>query len=297
MSSDPWSGRVFAGVALQGLYATDNNGNSWQRLGAGSGSASITNRPSAVIFDPENPDRFWESGIYTGGGIYTTTNRGSTFTQLGTIFHNDFMSVDMYDSGRKTLLAGGHEQARTVYRSTDGGATWNNIGNGLPADSNFSSYPFVLDSDSYLVGACGYGSGMCGVWRTHDGGATWAATASQIFPGAPPMWHSNGKIYWTAVGNSGLFVSNDLGVTWTYAAAGVSLPVELPDGRMLAVGNMRIMISSDGTNWTAIGQQTPFQPHGVTYSAWTKTMYIFHGDCGNVVPSDGIAKAGFDWQQ
>jgi hypothetical protein len=41
----------------------------------------------------------------------------------------------------------------------------------------------------------------------------------------------------------------------------------------------------------------PFNAAGLTYSAWTKTMYIWQWDCGNVVMSNAIMRAGFDYQQ
>jgi hypothetical protein len=296
VSADPWSPRIIAGVAQRGLYKSDNGGGSWQPLGTGSGSATITNRPSAIVYDADDPNRFWESGIYNGGGTYVTLDRGSTFQQLGSIAHNDLISVDMHDAQRKTLLAGGHEQVQTVHRSINGGTNWTNVGANLPVNSNHSSYPLVLDSDSYLVGACGWASGACGVWRTQDGGATWTASLSALSPGGAPLWHSSGAIYWPLIYGSGLAVSTDLGVTWDFAAAGVYSPVELPDGRMLGLAGGRVVLSSDGHIWTPVGQPLPFQAAGLTYSAWTKTMYVWQWDCGNVVLPNAIARAGFDYQ-
>ena len=43
----------------------------------------ITNRPSAIVYDPEHADTFWEAGIYNGGGVYKTEDNGKTFVQLG----------------------------------------------------------------------------------------------------------------------------------------------------------------------------------------------------------------------
>ena len=43
----------------------------------------------------------------------------TTFTQLGTVTHNDLISVDFSDPDRKTILAGTHEQKRKLFLSTD----------------------------------------------------------------------------------------------------------------------------------------------------------------------------------
>src|SRR4029079_8015651 len=131
LSAVPGSDTIIAGVALKGLWA-NSSGNTWSHLGSGAGSDTITNRPSWITYDPLHPGVFWESGIYNGRGVFKTTDGGSTFRQLGSIAHNDYVSVDFGDPDRKTLLAGGHEQAQTVYRSTDGGQTWTNIGVTLP---------------------------------------------------------------------------------------------------------------------------------------------------------------------
>jgi photosystem II stability/assembly factor-like uncharacterized protein len=296
MSAEPWSSRVIAGVALRGLYKSDDGGTSWQSLGTGAGSAAIPNRPTSIVYDPDDPNKFWESGIYNSAGAFATSDRGVTFRRLGTIEHNDLISVDMRDTQRSIMVASGHEQAKTVYRSTDGGANWTNIGSNLPDGTNFSSFPLVLDADSYLIGVCGFGQGTCGVWRTDDAGATWTLSVSPVSPGGAPLWHSSGAIYWPASG--GLVASWDLGVTWEFVGAGVSSPVELPDGRMLGIAGGRVVRSSlDGRTWTPVGQPLPFQPWGFTYSAWSKTMYVWQLDCGNVVLSNAIMKAGFDYQQ
>src|SRR5262245_7370666 len=70
VSPVPRSNTMIAGVAQQGLWATNDGGASWQPLGTGQGSARITNRPSWISYDPLNPVRFYESGIYHGGGAF-----------------------------------------------------------------------------------------------------------------------------------------------------------------------------------------------------------------------------------
>src|SRR5579864_5140063 len=125
LSAVPHSNAVIAGVARQGLWISNDAGASWQPLGTGKGSARITNRASWISYDPVNPARFYESGAYNDG-VFATGDSGATFGQLGSVKHNDFVSVDYTDPERKTLLAGGHEQSRTVWKSNDGGKSWTN---------------------------------------------------------------------------------------------------------------------------------------------------------------------------
>ena len=119
VASKPGSARIIAGVALHGLFASDDRGKTWQPLGTGAGSAKITNRVSSITFDREHPDVFWETGTHTGGGFYKTTDGGVTFQELGTMTMSQDAAIDFTDPERKTLLTGTH--GRGVYRSTDAG--------------------------------------------------------------------------------------------------------------------------------------------------------------------------------
>jgi hypothetical protein len=119
-----------------------------------------------------------------------TAGQGTTFRKLREIGHIDLISVDFSDPVRKTLLAGVHETKRRLFRSSDGGATWLDIGAKLPADSHFSSAPLVLDARRFLLGACGWGDGVCGVFASADGGDNWKKTSSESPAGQPPSLSS-----------------------------------------------------------------------------------------------------------
>ena len=292
----PCSPQVVAGVALKGLWQTTDGGETWEALGTGEASAIITNRPSSIVHDPEHADAFWVSGIYNGAGIYKSTDVGVTLEQLGEIGHNDLVSVDFADPERKTLLAGGHEQKQTLHRSVDGGETWTNVGANLPASSHFSSYPLVIDAQAHLVGTCGWGDGTCGIWRTADGGASFGQV-SDLPAQAAPLWASDGAIYWP-LGDGTLAKSSDGGESFSQLSTSLALltPVELPDGRLVSMRDGKLAISSDGAeSWSPIGEPLPYQPAGLTYSAATRTFYIWHWDCGGVVLPDAIQRAGFDY--
>src|SRR5688500_17972125 len=97
-------------VALRGLWASEKGSDTWTPLGVGAGSATITNRGSSTVYDPDRPNTFWESGIYNGGGDYRTDDNGITCRQLGTLTHSDAVSVNLTDPRRLTLLASGHER-------------------------------------------------------------------------------------------------------------------------------------------------------------------------------------------
>jgi photosystem II stability/assembly factor-like uncharacterized protein len=299
VSAKPDMDMLITGVSKQGLWASRDGGKSWSALGTGPGSASITNRITAIVYDPTTPARFWESGIYNGGGVYVTQDDGVTVTALGNITHSDLVSVDFSDPARKTLLAGGHEQSQTLRRSTDGGATWNNVGGGLPANTNCTS-PFVVDAMTHLVGCGGYGGGPTGIWRTVDGGTTWSQVTASGGAGAP-LHASDGSIYWSSPGGAGLTRSTDQGQHWTdVAGAGVIAGrplVELPNHWLATLGPSSVVVSKDlGATWSQATNALPYSDAvGVTYSGPQKAFFVWHFTCfGNTaVPADAIMR--FDW--
>jgi photosystem II stability/assembly factor-like uncharacterized protein len=306
ISGKPGTTRVIAGVGKgKGLFATDDGGQTWTALGTGTGSDTINNGPTAVIYDPDHPATFWEVGIY-GDGVFRTTDDGQTFTHLGDSNHNDLVSVDFTDPNRQTMLLGPHETKSKLFLSSDGGDSWTDIGGNLPAGSNFSTLPQIIDTKTFLVGSAGWGGGTSGVFRSTDGGATWTSATSEG-PDARPLWASSGTLYWTLVNDAGMITSADGGKTWTKTAAGPvsiyysSSPVELPDGRIVALGKNNLLATSDGgKTWKQIGDPLPFPgancgTYSVTYSAWLKTFFINHNDCSGNVASSSIWSSGFDY--
>lgn len=306
ISSNPREDMMIVGVAGKGLFSSRNGGASWQALGAATPEAML-NRPITIAYDPVAAGAFWVAGIYTGRGIFRTDNNGQSFRSLGSIGHNDSVSIDFNDPNRQTLLAGSHEQKQEVFLSQNGGQTWRNIGTTLPTDSAFSSFPLVVNSQTFFLGANlswgddggRYSSNAGGIFQTNNAGATWTK-ASGKGGAAEPLVARDGNIYWIS-DDGGMVRGLGSGANWTWTevtSAGrlaAVKPVELHDGRIAAVGrNNSVLISSDkGITWQTFGPQMPFAPTGITYSQFDRAFYIWYFTCGggNVpVPANAIAK-------
>jgi photosystem II stability/assembly factor-like uncharacterized protein len=302
VSANPCSDMVIAGVAKAGLWATEDGGKTWKKLGSGQGSAVITNRISAIVYDPSHPGTFWESGIYNGGGVYRTTDNGETFVQLGDVTHDDSVSVDFTDPDRKTLLAGPHEATSKLFRSTDGGKTWTDIGKMLPSSAGYCTATQILGATDLLVGCAGGG-----VFHSTDGNSWTPVGSKGVEP--QPLLASDGTLYWPG-SQGGVEVSADHGQHFTETAdgnlapgiVGSASPAELPDGRIVIIGKDHLLISSDkGKSWKPIGEPLPYPgggydgARGPAYSARTKTFFIWRWDCGSNVLPNAVMSAGFDW--
>jgi hypothetical protein len=305
VSVKPDEDRLLVTIADQGIFSSLDGAQTWTKLGSGAGSAMIKTVPSFITYDPVDTNTYYLSGIYGYPGVNKTTDNGTTFSGLGTIGHNDGMSVDYTDPERKVILAGGHEQTRTVYRTADGGMNWTNVGANLPGDSAVSSFPYVVNAQEHLAG-CSGGMGLPGIYRSTDGGGTWNRV-SELGGGAEPLLHSDGSLYWPSRDAAGMVRSTDNGKTWE-TVTGPNLvygvhPIELPDGRIATRGPAGVIVSADhGNSWLNVAPPEPttdpFRVFALAYSKGSKAFYVVGWTCDpTAVPANGIVKFSWDYEK
>ncbi|MDX1746939.1 MAG: hypothetical protein R3324_13455, partial [Halobacteriales archaeon] len=183
---------VYAAAASGGLWKTVNHGTTWDCVFEDQGTISIGD----IAVDPSNPQTVWvgtgeannQRSSYFGDGIYKSTDGGETWTNMGLekTEHIGRIVVHPTDSNTVYVAAVGalykHNPERGVYKTTDGGDTWEKVeGGGLPetmlGKMNVAfapSYPRVM----YLMveAAAPEGSAednLNGLYRSDDGGETW----------------------------------------------------------------------------------------------------------------------------
>jgi photosystem II stability/assembly factor-like uncharacterized protein len=287
LSVKPDENLLIAAVIQDGLWGSRDGGASWEPLGVGTTSTLINNIVQDLQYDPDDSDTFWEVGIY-GPGVFKTSDGGENFSGLGSIQHNDYLSIDFADPDRQLMLAGGHEQGKMLYRSLDGGENWEEIGSAIPETCRWSSYPILFDADTYLLGCWN------GILRTTDGGESWEPVSS--FGGASvPLVTTSGSIYWTIENSSGLVRSDDDGLTWERVVGGGVLsaarPIELPDGSIATTTGTRIVRSSDqGRSWQPVTPELPFTPSGVVYSPHEGAFFAWQSTCETQIPKDAVMR-------
>ncbi|HEX8097780.1 MAG TPA: hypothetical protein VF507_07070, partial [Pyrinomonadaceae bacterium] len=149
------------------------------------GPANMGGRVADIAVDPKKPFTVYVA-LGTGGLIRSTDN-GTTWTAIferQSVASTGAVAVSPADS--KTLWVGSGEPngrnssswGNGVYKSVDGGATWTNMG---LRDSQDISRVVVdpADANTVYVGALGHLWGPNrerGVYKTTDGGKTWAAS-------------------------------------------------------------------------------------------------------------------------
>jgi photosystem II stability/assembly factor-like uncharacterized protein len=208
-------------------------------------------RVDAVVGHPTKPFLFYMGSV--NGGVWRTTNGGATWENL-TDGKSDISSVGaitVAPSDPNVIYVGtGESQLREdltfgtgMYRSTDGGATWEPIG---LADSHQITDIVVdpRDHDRVFVAAIGHAFGPNaerGVFRTTDGGKSWkkvlfiddstGANDLAMDPSNPrvlyaSMWKFQ-RTPWSMLaggGRSGLWKSTDGGETWKEISKAPGIP-------------------------------------------------------------------------
>jgi hypothetical protein len=303
---------LIAGVAGKGLWASSDGGESWSELGTGAGSDVIVHRPTQIVFDPTDSDTWWEAGIYhpEAAGIYVTRDNGQTFRALPDTYHVDAIAIDFADDERSLILAGGHEVSKVLFKSVDGGQSWEDIGDGLPEGTDCTR-PYIVDANTYLVSCGGYRNpgeeaGPVGVFRSVDAGDTWESVSE--VGGGLVVKTSGERLFATGAANTpgALARSDDAeGATWSSALAMGQISnvplVELPNGLLAGLNERRVVVSNDeGQSWTPVTPDLEFVGGGVIYSAQRKSFFVWHATCGFdgavLVPEDAIMGFDFDYE-
>jgi photosystem II stability/assembly factor-like uncharacterized protein len=171
-----------------GIYRSEDGGKNWTNLGLKKsdhiGRVVVDPRDSKVVYvAAEGP--LWGPG--GDRGLYKTIDGGKDWKAVLTVSENtgvvdvaldpaspDIIYAAAYQRRRHvfTLIDGGPESA--IYKSTDAGATWNKLKNGLPAVDTGRIGLAVSPVDPNVVYATVEAAdGKGGIFRSEDKGANW----------------------------------------------------------------------------------------------------------------------------
>ncbi len=201
-----------------------------------------------VVFDPRNTDQIGTTRVFAvGAGIFRSDDGGVTWIDLGG--RSEALGGFPEDPGtiRRLVFTGDPDTVviaagTGVYRSTNLGATWTRVTGGLlmlslaqdPTNPNV----IYLGASADLAATS---ARIDSVYRSTDGGLTWAATGSNGLPDPDPSgaagyflhWAAysiavhpgNPNRLWIATGSGAqpgrIYRSDDAGVNWTRADRGI----------------------------------------------------------------------------
>lgn len=187
-----------------GIYRSDDAGKTWANMGL-----SKSEHIGKIMVDPRNSNVLYvaaEGPLWASGGqrgLYKSTNGGKTWLINLEIDENtgitdvefdpsnpDVLYAAAYQRRRKTwsLLSGGPNSG--IYKSIDGGKTWQKMKTGLPSSDMGKIGLATTAADPNLVYATiEANDGQQGFYRSTDKGESWAKMNSYISGGTGPHYY------------------------------------------------------------------------------------------------------------
>src|SRR5437879_5890432 len=193
---------LYIGVNNGGVWRSADYGRTWSPVFDGQPTGSI----GAIAIAPSDPRTLYVGSgeglqrpdLSVGDGIYKSTDGGTTWRHLGLTdgLQIPAIVVDPRDPNRvfAAVLGSpyGPNSERGVYRSIDGGDTWQKV---LDKDENTGAVDLAFDpANAQTVFAV--------LWAARQ--APWEVGSS-----------------WTISANNGLYKSSDGGTTWRQITAGL----------------------------------------------------------------------------
>ena len=310
-----------------GLWKSLNSGRTWTPIFDANNVASIgaiavsTGNPNTVYVGTGEPDM--RDSIAYGDGVYKSTDAGKTWKHLGLENTKQIgrIIIDPKNPNTVFVAAMGNAYApnadRGVYRSQDGGATWQKV---LFKNEDIGSIDLAFDPvDSKVVYATLWnvrrppwfiyapanGPGG-GIFKSTDGGSTWKEISAGIpvegrgHIGIAVASSNRNRVYAVVdAKEGGVFISNDAGATWARLSSDKRLwdrgwyfekvTVDPKNADVVYVMNTSIYRSTDaGKTWTPIkGAPGGDDYHQLWINPDDSKRMIVASDQGAIVTVDG----------
>ena len=295
----------YFGAVAGGIWKTEDAGATWTNVSDGYlktsavGALAVSDADPSVVYAGMGESTI-RTDVSHGDGVYRSTDRGRTWVHLGLADTRHISEIRIHprDPDRVFVAALGHafgpNSERGVYRSTDGGSSWERV---LYKDDRSGAADLALDAGNPAVlyaslwemhrnfwelASGGPGSGL---WRSTDGGTTWTEITAKLGLPASALLGKigvtasparSGRV-WALVESDavpGLYRSDDFGETWTLASDRQELRfrpwyymhvfADSQDQDTVYVNNHQMWKSTDaGANF----KQVP-TPHGDNHDLW-----------------------------
>jgi photosystem II stability/assembly factor-like uncharacterized protein len=284
--------KLFA-AASTGFHTSTDNGATWNFEPFSNGAYSF----SAV-----------GSIIYLGSNskVFKSTDLGTTWIDMSTGLGNGGIPALLYDGS--TLFAGTPGDAVGIYRSTNGGASWDPAAAGLPVAS-------IIRDQITFGGYVFAGMGGDGIYRSSDHGNTWTKTDINNSLLAHQLVFTfcvKDNALYAGAGN-GIYKSTDGGATFQRTLNGfppninvTAYSLTVSSGNILAAVNVSFSpsqgldaifySSDDGSNWHQA--PLPLEPTFVSAVASDGSSLAYAGIYGQSSFVTGLYKstnAGLTW--
>lgn len=202
IAGNPWV--YYVGAASGGIFKSTDGGIHWDPIFDAQDVSSI----GSLALAPSDPNILWagtgepfvRSHISVGNGIYKSADAGKTWTKMGLEKTGRIANivVDPHNPDVVLACAMGHaygpQPERGVFRTTDGGKTWQRT---LFVDENTGCGDMTMDPNNPHIFFAGMwqieihtwgrnsGGPGSGLFKSTDGGVTWKRLEEHGLPHSP----------------------------------------------------------------------------------------------------------------
>lgn len=288
---------VYVGTASGGVWKTTNNGTTWTPVFDKEGVSTIGD----IAIAPSDPAVVWvgtgepnnRQSSSWGDGIYKSLDAGKTWQRMGLVATHHIGRIVIHPKNPEVVYAAalghlwGPNPDRGVYKTTDGGKTWNQVLK-INDDTGVSDIAMDPESPDTLYAAAyerrrtpfGFNGGGPGsaIYKTTDGGTNW----KKLTKGLPyenggdtgriglDIYRKDPNIVYAIVQHEkgGTYRSEDKGETWKKMGDTNPRPSYYSQIRIDPTNDLRI--------WELGAQMYYSEDGGKTFS--TQRVKGIHGD-------------------
>ncbi|MBP6003612.1 MAG: hypothetical protein KA746_09285 [Pyrinomonadaceae bacterium] len=318
---------IYAALASGGIMKSVNGGTSWTVVFDKEAVPGVGD----IAISPSNPSIVWagtgeannRQSSSWGNGIYKSMDAGKTWKMMGLAETHHIARVVVHPTNPDIVYVAatgklwGPSPERGVYKTTDGGKTWQQV---LRVNDDTGATEIAIDPESpnilyaamyqrrrTVFGFNGSGEGSA-LYKTNDGGETWnkitkgmpydtenAATPRpenllETGRNAIAIYAKDPNIVYALIehANGGVFRSNDKGETWTKMAdiAANPRPMYFSQIRIDPNNDQRIWLAGVSMQYSEDGGKTftgnmARAPHADTHGIWIDPRDSNHLVIGN----------------
>ncbi len=288
------TGSAWGPNADRGVFKTNDGGLTWKKVLYLNDSVGCAD----LVMDPGNPDKLFAAMWHYGrqpwffnsggsnGGLYMTVNGGQDWKKLGEkegLPEGKIgrIGIAVAPSNPKVVYAMIESEKTALYKSVDGGFSWQMVTDKGVSDRPFYYHEFYVDpsNENHLIYL------HSTVTESIDGGSTWTTLLPYygVHPDHHALWWSKSNPNFIIDGNDGgLNISRDGGRNWQFAE-------NLPLGQFYHINyDMQLPYNIYGgmqDNGTWKGPAYALNYGGIVDGDWREIMFGDGFDCA-VLPDN-----------
>ena len=282
--------KVLIASASGGVFKSENAGVTWESIFDDYGAGSI----GSVKFDQKNLNTIWvgtgesanRNSSAWGDGIYKSVDGGKSFKNMGLENTHQIAEIEIHPNNSDIVFAAavghlwGYSGDRGLFRTNDGGNSWEKVLGGLPNDGKTGCTEIIFHPSNPDIIYAGFyhrlrqpasfesGGEKGGLFKSTDGGVTWKKITNGLAKGSSGMIdisiHLNNPdimvMAYEADENlpedqpgTGVYISYDSGESWKFLLKHAVRPfyhgqieIDPIDPNNIYVVSRGFMISNDG---------------------------------------------------